>query len=64
MRNFSQEEIDAFFRLLGLATEEDRRRFRFAVEEEPPSRPEQEQVFIRSGANTVPTEEEHNAKLA
>jgi len=64
MRSYSQDEIDAIFRELGLATETDRQRFQFGPQEGLPPGPEQVQVFIRTQANTVTEEEGRNAKLA
>lgn len=64
MATYSQDQIDAIFRKLGLATERDRRRFQFRQEAEVPPSAEDVQVFIRTQANTVNEEERDNAKLA
>lgn len=64
MRTYSQDEIDAIFRELGLATEADRQRFQFTPPEGEPSGPKERQVFVRTQANSVAQEERRNAKLA
>jgi hypothetical protein len=58
MKIHSQEEIEEMFRRLGLATDADRQKFRFAIPGEEEELIQKEQLFIRIKAETIPEGEE------
>lgn len=64
MKVHSQEEIDEVFRTLGLATEADRKRYRFEMPAAVEEKREEVQLFIRVEATTAAEGEDRDAKLA